>query len=1010
MPGSATIDDIVINLTASSKSAQSKVDDLVKALDKIKTAFKDFNIDTGHLWKISDAFRQIQFGVSPDAGKKISGVATAIGRLGKSASSVPQDAGKNIKSIFDVISGVREGAITTLKTFIDTFASLKSIGKGGEYFRASSVGFNNLIAITRQIQDSDIQKLNNFFTAMQGSRVERGSSAVISKTFVDNLERFTGIIRKLSEDDIKKTGDLMDHLKGVNVSASAFSGVKETISGLNKALKTSDTKELDRKTESVNSKVGDVAKKLFGLGSSGSKNVNILTKAFNSLGSAIGKAASKIKSLVGAKLKEWLVSPINSIKNISKGFNTFFHQLRRIAVYRLIRSALKAISQGLKEGVENLYRFSEIYGTQFKPDMDSIATSLLYMKNSLATVAEPIIHVLEPILYKVSEMFAQITDRVAEFLAALAGENQYTSALRYFHEYEESARATAKELQKWLGPFDEINRLNADNRSGSAEELLDPSKMFETVNIDFSVKQFAERIKQLFKDEDFEGIGEFIGESIFSKILSFDFKSAGGGVDKFFNGILDALVGFEGTIEWDKLGEKIGEFITAIRWGDIFGKITTLKINVFTGLLSALASASSTIIDDGVIEDVAKKIGEAIANADWKKIFSDIGTLGLNIIKGIGQAISGALQGLFDLDEDQADTLTEILGIGALAIAIGNVIGKITGSGGLLSAFKKKDTGLKKQSKLMQTETAYAYDMSHAFETVAGVGLVALISKLGEFFPALQPTLNLLGETPPAVDPVATSFENLYGEIADCDRVLYEYSSTTTPKAETAIKDIGAAVGQQGEAWGLAGTAAVGAATTIFGWLLKTSTQANLTAETYRKGLDEIRDTYKGVDTTIENTTKKTNTFGEKVKGVLEDVGKLGVALGGAAAMGLALGAALGNSGGTPAKLYERAIDDIPRRASGGFVGTGQLFLARESGPELVGSMNGRTAVANNDQIVAGISRGVENANENVVTAIYSATSQLIQRMQSGGGGMSLASLAKAVTVQQNRMAVASNT
>lgn len=45
--------------------------------------------------------------------------------------------------------------------------------------------------------------------------------------------------------------------------------------------------------------------------------------------------------------------------------------------------------------------------------------------------------------------------------------------------------------------------------------------------------------------------------------------------------------------------------------------------------------------------------------------------------------------------------------------------------------------------------------------------------------------------------------------------------------------------------------------------------------------------------------------------------------------------------------------------ASGGFVEAGQMFIAREAGPEMVGTMGGRTAVANNDQIVAGIAGGV---------------------------------------------------
>lgn len=49
--------------------------------------------------------------------------------------------------------------------------------------------------------------------------------------------------------------------------------------------------------------------------------------------------------------------------------------------------------------------------------------------------------------------------------------------------------------------------------------------------------------------------------------------------------------------------------------------------------------------------------------------------------------------------------------------------------------------------------------------------------------------------------------------------------------------------------------------------------------------------------------------------------------------------------------------------ARGGFPNTGEMFIARESGPEMVGSIGRQTAVANNDQIVAGIRQGVETAN-----------------------------------------------
>lgn len=52
----------------------------------------------------------------------------------------------------------------------------------------------------------------------------------------------------------------------------------------------------------------------------------------------------------------------------------------------------------------------------------------------------------------------------------------------------------------------------------------------------------------------------------------------------------------------------------------------------------------------------------------------------------------------------------------------------------------------------------------------------------------------------------------------------------------------------------------------------------------------------------------------------------------------------------------------IQQYASGGTPGGGQLFVAREAGPELVGTLGGHTAVMNNDQIVASVSAGVARA------------------------------------------------
>lgn len=55
-------------------------------------------------------------------------------------------------------------------------------------------------------------------------------------------------------------------------------------------------------------------------------------------------------------------------------------------------------------------------------------------------------------------------------------------------------------------------------------------------------------------------------------------------------------------------------------------------------------------------------------------------------------------------------------------------------------------------------------------------------------------------------------------------------------------------------------------------------------------------------------------------------------------------------------------IPEIPRLASGGIVNSGQLFIGRENGPELVGNFGSKTGVMNNDQIVGAVSAGVYEA------------------------------------------------
>lgn len=77
---------------------------------------------------------------------------------------------------------------------------------------------------------------------------------------------------------------------------------------------------------------------------------------------------------------------------------------------------------------------------------------------------------------------------------------------------------------------------------------------------------------------------------------------------------------------------------------------------------------------------------------------------------------------------------------------------------------------------------------------------------------------------------------------------------------------------------------------------------------------------------------------------------------------------------------------EVPAFEDGGFPDMGQFFLARESGAEMVGQIGRRTAVANNDQIVSGITNGVREGNGDLLSALFTICDRVVQSIEENGG------------------------
>lgn len=187
-------------------------------------------------------------------------------------------------------------------------------------------------------------------------------------------------------------------------------------------------------------------------------------------------------------------------------FQKLGKSLKRIFLYRMIRKVLSEIGQAAKEGLSNLYDYSAALGsidsTRAKTNMDSLATSALFVKNSLGAMLGPVIQAITPIVYQLANAFSVAANAINQLFAALLGNASFTRAVRFPTEMKKGlagASGAAKELKRTLLGFDEINRLDAPDTGGGGGGAsgLDASEMFEEAEVSSKYQKIAQIVKKL---------------------------------------------------------------------------------------------------------------------------------------------------------------------------------------------------------------------------------------------------------------------------------------------------------------------------------------------------------------------------------------------------------------------------------------------------------------------------------------------------------------------------------
>lgn len=174
--------------------------------------------------------------------------------------------------------------------------------------------------------------------------------------------------------------------------------------------------------------------------------------------------------------------------------------VRRLVLFRLLRSAISAAFREAKEGMENLAQYSPATNAA----ISMLLSQMTQLKNAFATAFSPILEAAAPALSKLISLIIQAVNWTAQLAAALTGKDTYVKATEVEEDYGAALKDSNKELQKKdklnkkiLFSFDQLIQAQKDSDSSNNSYVgPTPDQMFKTEEVSNNVKLQADAIKK----------------------------------------------------------------------------------------------------------------------------------------------------------------------------------------------------------------------------------------------------------------------------------------------------------------------------------------------------------------------------------------------------------------------------------------------------------------------------------------------------------------------------------